>query len=435
VEAFGGRALLARAGLILGPYEITGRMPWWLRRIERGGDVLAPGPPDLPVQYIDGRDLAAWLLHAADDRVGGVINTVSKPGQATMRSLLEAARAATGSPAHMVWVPPEVITRAGIAPWTELPVWVPPDSELIGLHTGDVSAAYAAGLSCRPIEETVADTWAWLQAEGDPPPTPDRPAHGVDPDREREVLAMTPTPRVRHDDGPTGGLPVPVKMRAIDFHVHLPTPDWLDGSMAGYVEAAEAYFRSPVQRRSIPDLAEMYRRLETMAVLLAWDAETATGRPRVPNETVAAACRDHPDVFTGLGSVDPHKGEAAVAEVANIAALGLRGVKFHPSLQAFAPDDKTYWPVFAACERHGLLALFHTGTSGIGARQPGGQGIALDYARPIRLDAVAAPPRADRGGSAFRLAMAYGAGRHGAAQDQRTSTSPAGRPAASHPNW
>jgi len=179
-------------------------------------------------------------------------------------------------------------------------------------------------------------------------------------------------------------------MRAIDFHVHLPTPDWLDGSMAGYVEAAEAYFRSPVQRRSLPELAEMYRHLETMAVLLAWDAETATGRPRVPNETVAAACRDHPDVFTGLGSVDPHKGEAAVAEVANIAALGLRGVKFHPSLQAFAPDDKTYWPVFAACERHGLLALFHTGTSGIGARQPGGQGIALDYARPIRLDAVAA---------------------------------------------
>jgi uncharacterized protein len=181
-----------------------------------------------------------------------------------------------------------------------------------------------------------------------------------------------------------------MSMRAIDFHVHLPTPDWLDGSMAGYVEAAEAYFRSPVQRRSLPELAEMYRQLETMAVLLAWDAETATGRPRVPNETVAAACRDHPDVFTGLGSVDPHKGEAAVAEVASIAALGLRGVKFHPSLQAFAPDDESYWPVFAACERHGLLALFHTGTSGIGARQPGGQGIRLDYARPIRLDAVAA---------------------------------------------
>ncbi len=180
-------------------------------------------------------------------------------------------------------------------------------------------------------------------------------------------------------------------VRAIDFHVHLPTPDWLDGSMAGYVEAAEAYFRAPVQRASLAELASArYRGLNVRAVLLAWDAETATGRPRVPNETVAAACRDFPDVFTGLGSVDPHKGGAAVAEVANIAALGLRGVKFHPSLQAFAPDDPAYWPVFAACQEHGLLALFHTGTSGIGAGQPGGQGIGLDYARPIRLDAVAA---------------------------------------------
>jgi predicted TIM-barrel fold metal-dependent hydrolase len=178
-------------------------------------------------------------------------------------------------------------------------------------------------------------------------------------------------------------------MRAIDFHVHLPTADWLDGSMDGYVEAAEAYFRSTVERQSLGELADKYRALDVLAVLLAWDAETATGRPRVPNETIAAACREYPDAFTGLGSVDPHK-PSAVDEVARIAELGLRGVKFHPSLQAFAPDDPTYWPVFAACERHGLLALFHTGTSGIGARQPGGQGIRIDYAHPLKLDAVAA---------------------------------------------
>jgi uncharacterized protein len=179
-------------------------------------------------------------------------------------------------------------------------------------------------------------------------------------------------------------------LRAIDFHVHLPTPDWLDESMAGYVEAAEAYFRSPVQRMPLAELAARYQALNVRAVLLAWDAETATGRPRVPNETVAAACQQYPDVFTGLGSVDPHKGAAAVAEVASIAALGLRGVKFHPSLQAFAPDDPAYWPIFAACAEHALLALFHTGTSGIGARQPGGQGIRIDYAHPLKLDPVAA---------------------------------------------
>src|ERR1700749_4021468 len=179
-------------------------------------------------------------------------------------------------------------------------------------------------------------------------------------------------------------------LRPIDFHVHLPPPDWLDGSMPGYVEAAEAYFRSSVTRQSLEELAAFYRGLEVTAVLLAWDAETATGRPRVPNEPAAPACRDYPDAFTGLGSVDPHKGEAAVAEVANIAALGLRGGKFHPSLQAFFPDDPQYWPIFDACQQHGLLALFHTGTSGIGAGQPGGQGIRPDYAHPLKLEPAAA---------------------------------------------
>jgi hypothetical protein len=179
-------------------------------------------------------------------------------------------------------------------------------------------------------------------------------------------------------------------LRGYDFHVHLPTPDWLDGSMAGYVEAAEAYFRGKVERQSLAQLAERYQGLGLKAVLLAWDAETATGRPRVPNETVARAVGEWPEAFCGLGSVDPRKGQAAVDEVAGIAELGLRGVKFHPSLQAFAPDDERYWPVFEACERHGLLALFHTGTSGIGARQPGGQGIRIDYAHPLKLDAIAA---------------------------------------------
>src|SRR6202451_1529137 len=139
--------------------------------------------------------------------------------------------------------------------------------------------------------------------------------------------------------------------------------------MARYVEAGEADFRSPVQRAALDELAARYRELDVMAVLLAWDAETATGRPRVPNATVADACRVYPDVFTGLGSVDPHKGEAAVEEVTQIAAAGLRGVKFHPSLQAFAPDDPAYWPIFAECERLGLLSLFPTGTSGVGGRQ------------------------------------------------------------------
>ncbi len=192
IEGFGSEVVLARAGLILGPYEIVGRMPWWLRRIERGGDVLAPGPADMPLQYIDCRDLAQWLLHAAQAGITGTFNSVSQPGLATMGSLLAAAVEATGSSARLVWVTPELIEKAGLAPWTELPVWVPPDSELAGLHTGDVAKAYAAGLACRPVRETVADTWAWLQREGDPPAPAGRPGHGLDPDREREVLASLP---------------------------------------------------------------------------------------------------------------------------------------------------------------------------------------------------------------------------------------------------
>jgi nucleoside-diphosphate-sugar epimerase len=189
IAAFGDRALVARAGLILGPYEIVGRMPWWLRRLDRGGDVLAPGPRDRPLQYIDCRDLAAWLLSAADRGLGGVFNAVSESGHATMASLLEAARDVTGQHANLVWVPPEVIEAAGIEPWTELPVWVPPTGEYAGLHNADVSAAYAAGLRCRPVAQTVADTWRWLQAEGYPPERPGRPANGLDPEREQQVLA------------------------------------------------------------------------------------------------------------------------------------------------------------------------------------------------------------------------------------------------------
>jgi nucleoside-diphosphate-sugar epimerase len=189
LEHFAGPSVLARAGLILGPYELVGRMPWWLRRIERGGDVLAPGPRGLPLQYIDCRDLASWLLHAADAGVSGAFNAVSKSGHATMESLLTAAVTAVGSDANLIWVDPEVIEAAGIEPWIELPVWVPPYGEGASLHDGNVSAIFAAGLVCRPVEETVTDTWRWLQAEGDPPVGAGRPAHGLDPDREREVLA------------------------------------------------------------------------------------------------------------------------------------------------------------------------------------------------------------------------------------------------------
>ncbi|MEV8548236.1 SDR family oxidoreductase [Streptomyces glaucescens] len=191
--AFGAdRSLLVRAGLIIGPYENVGRLPWWLNRTARGGPVLAPGPRDLPLQYIDVRDLAAWILGGVERELSGPYNLVSPQGHATMGTLLEACARVTGGGAELCWTDPEVILEAGIAPWTELPVWVPPGSDLHdALHSSDVCRAVAAGLGCRPVEETVADTWSWLHSLGGvAPQRPDRPDKGVDPETEAKVLAQ-----------------------------------------------------------------------------------------------------------------------------------------------------------------------------------------------------------------------------------------------------
>jgi 2'-hydroxyisoflavone reductase len=186
---FGDRALLVRAGLILGPRENVGRLPWWLLRIARGGAVLAPGPHDLPLQYIDARDLAIWILSAAERGLGGAYNLVSPPGHTTMGELLEACVRVTGAGAELRWLDPEPILAAGIQPWTELPIWLPPGELHDGMHQGDVSKAVAAGLRCRPVAETVADTWAWLQGlNGEPPRRPDRPAVGLAPETEAKIL-------------------------------------------------------------------------------------------------------------------------------------------------------------------------------------------------------------------------------------------------------
>lgn len=187
-------AVVARAGLVLGPYENVGRLPAWLARIARGGRVLAPGPRDRPLQYVDARDLASWMLRLAERSSGGVFNVVSRRGHATMGELLDAAvtvvgEARAGSPAELVWLDPAEIEQADIEPWTELPIWLPPDGPAEFLHDGDVSSALASGLTTRSVLETVRDTWRWMQDEGAPEPASARPRHGLDPEREAEVLA------------------------------------------------------------------------------------------------------------------------------------------------------------------------------------------------------------------------------------------------------
>jgi len=177
---------------LLGPHDNVGRLEWWLRRIDRGGRVLAPGQPDQPLQIIDARDLARWLLDSALRDRGGIFNVVSRRGHATMGSLLTACQAAAGSTAELIWTSPAVIEAAGISGWSDLPLWIPPGHEYSGLHGADVERAYHAGLTCRSVEETVADTWMWMQSIAGGKPRPSE-SLGLSAEKEAAVLGTAPT--------------------------------------------------------------------------------------------------------------------------------------------------------------------------------------------------------------------------------------------------
>ncbi|MFI5271666.1 MAG: amidohydrolase family protein [Ktedonobacterales bacterium] len=179
--------------------------------------------------------------------------------------------------------------------------------------------------------------------------------------------------------------------RAIDFHVHLPIAEFMEVAIGTYRAAAERYFRSEVKLRDIEEIADYYAQQDIVGVLLAWDAETATGQPPLRNDTVAEIVRRFPGRFVGFASVDPHKGDRAIAEAERaVRELGLSGMKFHPGVQAFYPNDQRFASLFATIAGLGVPALFHTGTNGLGAGMPGGGGIKLDYTRPIYLDSLAA---------------------------------------------
>jgi len=195
IAAFGERALLLRPGLIIGPHENVGRLPWWLARSARGGRMLAPGPAASGIQFVDVRDLARFCLSAAERGLGGAFDVVSPADRATFGDLIAACVAVTGSAAEPVWVDPATILAAGIAPWTELPIWLPPGADHDALHRSDTSKAAAAGLAIRPLGETVADTWEWLQSPAAVvAQRADRPPVGLDAEVEGRVLAAVAQP-------------------------------------------------------------------------------------------------------------------------------------------------------------------------------------------------------------------------------------------------
>jgi nucleoside-diphosphate-sugar epimerase len=164
--AFPGRFATVRAGLICGPHDNIFRLPWWVRRIAEGGRVPAPGDPDQPVQLVDARDLAAFMLGLADRRIAGAFNGTAPAGEQTMGEVLEAAVAASGSGAELVWIPDARLQELEVEAWTELPLWIPA-AEFPGTWTVGTERAQAAGLRCRPVADTVADVWQWLRDGGE----------------------------------------------------------------------------------------------------------------------------------------------------------------------------------------------------------------------------------------------------------------------------
>jgi len=177
--------------------------------------------------------------------------------------------------------------------------------------------------------------------------------------------------------------------RAIDVHVHPSTREWVDGAMGAFRPACEDYFHTHLPEHSVEEMADVFRAADVLGVLLAWDAETSTGNPPVSNDFVAGCVAAHPDAFLGFASVDPHKSDAVVELERAVRFLGLRGLKMHPGAQAFAPDDRSVYPIWETAQALGIPVLIHTGTTGLGAGMRGGGGVALGLSNPMLIDRMA----------------------------------------------
>jgi 2'-hydroxyisoflavone reductase len=160
---FGNRACVVRPGLIVGPGDETDRFSYWPVRIARGGEVAAPGDGSDPVQFIDVRDLAEWMIHLAEQRVTGTYNAVGPDYELSMAAFLHAARAVQSKPAKLVWLPTAFLEKQQVAPWSDMPVWVPGTGESAGFARTINARAISGGLKFRPLAETCFDTLNWHQ--------------------------------------------------------------------------------------------------------------------------------------------------------------------------------------------------------------------------------------------------------------------------------
>ncbi|GAA3120404.1 amidohydrolase family protein [Streptomyces rectiviolaceus] len=185
------------------------------------------------------------------------------------------------------------------------------------------------------------------------------------------------------------------ELTAIDVHTHAEVSSQGHASLDEDLDAASsAYFKVEGRKRkpTLPEMAAYYRERKMAAVVFTVDAEAATGTAPVPNEEVAEAAAAHPDVLIPFASVDPFRGKAGVRQARRLVEeYGVKGFKFHPSIQGFFPNDRSLaYALYEVIEETGCVALFHTGQTGIGAGVPGGGGIRLKYSNPMHVDDVAA---------------------------------------------
>lgn len=195
-QVYGERATIVRPGLVVGPHDHTGRFPYWPRRLARGGEVLAPGDPAAPLQVIDARDLAAFMLDLLERDVAGTYHATGPETPLTLGAALERIGRAVGGDARLSWVAEEFLLAEKVSPWMEMPLWVPrADQAFLKLDNG---RAVAAGLRFRPLEETARDTLAWERSlpEDEQPASP-----ALAPERETELLAAWKREPTRLDTG------------------------------------------------------------------------------------------------------------------------------------------------------------------------------------------------------------------------------------------
>jgi len=185
-EVLPNRVLIIRPGLIVGPHDYTDRFTYWPVRVARGGEILAPARPDRFIQFIDVRDLAEWIISMIERKATGAYNAHGLPNTLTMQHLLETCKSITGSDAQLTWVSEEFLLKENVAAWSELPLWLPEDAapHLKGFMFISPAKAIAAGLTFRPLTETISDSLAWFQTNR----PNDNLKAGLDRDKERALL-------------------------------------------------------------------------------------------------------------------------------------------------------------------------------------------------------------------------------------------------------